>query len=190
MPCCWPPTAAALTSPRPPAASTAARSVDHQDSGSTSVRPGGVRNRCGSGRPSRRPGPPLCTTGSRSRSLQRAPPRLSPSADAEEMLDGQALDPSEPVAALTRRLEVKVLVGRPVAEKLLVALAGVQRRLCQLSDLGGGQRLLHLGIRPKAPRPLAQAQVELHVRERRLPHTFDALGAQRLVVEVSVSVVR
>ena len=59
----------------------------------------------------------------------------------------------------------------------------------ELGDLGGGQRLLHLGVGAERRGPLLEQQVGAHVRGRRRPDAVEVLGAQRLVVEVPRAVV-
>src|SRR3954471_8886302 len=115
--------------------------------------------------------------------------RLASSADAEQLLDGQPLQPGEAVALGAGAVEVVVLERRPVRQQLVMGLAVVQRRLAELGDPGGFESLLHLGVSAERLRLLAQAHVELHVGQRRFPHAVDVLGAQRLVVEVPWAVV-
>src|SRR3954454_16834514 len=115
--------------------------------------------------------------------------RRERSAGAEQVLDREALHPGEAVALGAGAIDVVVLERRPVGEQLGVGLAVAEGGLGQLGDLGRLEVLLHLGIGAERPRLLPQAQVELHVGPRRLPHAVDVLGAQPLVVEVPRTVV-
>src|SRR4029453_17975242 len=111
------------------------------------------------------------------------------SADAEEMFNSQTLDPGEAVALRPGAVEVVVFERAAVTQQLLVRLPIVECWLAQFTDAAGIERLLHFWIGTKSSRPVAQRDVELHVRQRRLPDTVNVLGAQRFVIKVPGPVV-
>ena len=94
------------------------------------------------------------------------------------------------VALGTSRLKIIILERRTVIEQLLIALSIIERRATEFLDAGSLERVLHLRISAKCPRPVAQRQIQLHVGQGGLPHPVDVLGTQRFVVEVPITVVR
>src|SRR5699024_9325275 len=170
MPCCWPPTLTAATSSSPPAAAIACCSACHHASGSTSV-PGG----CGA-EPNRRSAPVAASRTTtvadwveESIPATRVPSgKLIGSCLADQVPQGQLVQPDETVVPLTRGVGVEVLEGGAVGEQVGHALPRGQRRLRQLEHPGVGERLLHLGVLPVGLGLGGQQQVGLHVRPRRV----------------------
>jgi len=105
------------------------------------------------------------------------------------VLEGIALDPGEAVTLGPGCVDVVVLEAAAIGQQLLVGLARVERGLVEGFDSGDLQGLLDPRVCPEAVRTLSEGDVQLHVRQRRFPHAVEVLGAQRLEVEVPVSVV-
>src|SRR3954447_4374671 len=183
MPCCWPPTAIAATSSRPPASASAVDSASSHAAGSTSV-PGGW-----GARPDRTSSP---VSASRTTTLHAWVDESTPatrvravmSAGAEQVLQGQLREADGADAAVAGGHGIEVLERRAVAQQVLVGLALGQGRLRGLGHARLGQGLLHLGVGAEGQRPLLEQQVAAHVGRRGIPDAPDLLGAQRLVVEV------
>src|SRR3954469_10950698 len=115
-----------------------------------------------------------------------APPRplRSVSADAEQVLHGELVEPLERQPALAERLRVELL-GAQLVERLALA----QRRDGELGHPRGLERLRNLRVGPEGLHLVPQDQVVAHAGAGGLPDALDVLGARRLVVEVQVAVV-
>src|ERR1700712_915335 len=107
------------------------------------------------------------------------------SACTQDVLDGQLVQVDEGVGALAGLVRVEVLEGGRVGQQVGPGLAGGDGGLSQLTDAGGGQRLLDLGVGTEGQRAFLEQQVHPHVGRRGTPDTVVAFGSRRLVVEVA-----
>src|SRR4051794_25617209 len=182
-PCCCPPTDSARTSSSPPAPSIADRRACHHASGSTSV-------------PSGWGAVPWRTTSRVSASttttlqdwVEESTPAtvLIPGLSADQVLDGELLEPDEAEVPLRRHLGIEPVVG--LAERLQ-RLAVLDGRRRQVEDAGVVQCLDDPRVGPERLRLLLEHEIGRHVGLRRLPHAVEVLGPRGLVVEVPRTVV-
>src|SRR5665647_1074492 len=97
---------------------------------------------------------------------------VDPSARAEQVLEGELVQPDEAEGALACGVRVEVLEGTAVRQQVGHGLTGREGRLGELADAGLDESFLHLGVGAEREGPLLEQQVHPHVRRGGVPDTL------------------